>query len=77
MSKKVIDKNLISDLLTAPIGQVPKEPTNDVKMIQDYNLAFNVILIAAEDITNPSDKIDIDWCIDYVYELYNGPIKYY
>lgn len=77
LNKKVIDKNLISALLKGAIGQAPKEPTNDVKMLQDYNLAFNVILIAAEDIVNPSDKIDIDWCIDYVYELYNGPIKYF
>lgn len=77
MNNKVIDKNLIAALLTGAIGQVPKQPTNDVKMLQDYNLAFNAILIAAEDIKNPSDKIDIDWCIDYVYELYNGPIKYF
>ncbi|GEM_PF-2489896 len=77
MNNKVMDKNLIAALLTSAIGQVPKQPTNDVKMLQDYNLAFNVILIATEDIKNPSDKIDIDWCIDYVYELYNGPIKYY
>lgn len=77
MNKKIIDKNIISALLTWTIGQIPKQPTNDFKMVQDYNLAFNAILIAAEDIVNPSDKIDIDWCIDYVYELYNGPIKYF
>jgi len=75
MCKKEINKSLIPALLAGAIGQRPKQPINDSKMLQDYNIAFNVILLAAEDVVNPGDNIDMAWCIRTLYQVYNQQIK--
>ena len=66
-----VDKRLIPELLAGVIGQKPKQPTIDSKTLHDYNRAFEVLLIAAEDVVNPEDKIDMKWCIRTLYQLDN------
>ncbi|HOJ10896.1 MAG TPA: hypothetical protein PK733_09935 [Clostridiales bacterium] len=77
MSRRVVNKNLIPALLAGAVGQTPKQSATDLKMLHDYNFAFNIILIAADDIVNLGDKIDMNWCIQTAYELDNGPKKYF
>ena len=72
MGKKVVDKNLIPTLLAGTVVQTTEQPTNDLKMLADYNLGFVILIIAAEDVKDPSDKIDMGWCIQTLYELSNG-----
>ncbi len=77
VKRRIIDKTLIPELLGGTVKQNPNPQTNDIKMQKYYNLGFEAFMIASEDIKHTGDKIDIEWCIDFVYEQDNGPYKYY
>lgn len=77
MMRRIVDKALIPLFLAGTDKQrLPKPTSHNLKLVYDYNLLFNAIIVASEGNKNLIfTKEDITWTNNWILDEEFGPLR--